>query len=69
MDLRIASVAFKGYRALGDVIGIHWPGWRLLVFTSNDWLARKVSLPVRSSVPFFNGKIPCKLWEFETRRG
>ena len=29
-------------------------------------LARKVGLPVRGSVPFFNGKIPCRLWEFET---
>jgi putative N6-adenine-specific DNA methylase len=55
------------YRALGEVLGTHWKGWRVLVFTGNDWLARKVGLPVRASTPFFNGKIPCRLWEFETR--
>ena len=54
------------YRAIGDAIGAHWRGWRLLVFTGNDWLARKVGLKVRHSSPFFNGKIPCRLWEYET---
>jgi putative N6-adenine-specific DNA methylase len=52
------------YAKLGEVIGEHWPGWRLFVFTSNDRLARKVRLPVRSHVPFFNGKLQCQLWEF-----
>lgn len=53
------------YRKLGDVAHVHFPGWRLLVFTSNDWLARKVGLKVQSSMPFFNGKLPCRLWEYE----
>lgn len=53
------------YRTLGDVFGAYWRGWRLFVFTSNDWLARKVNLPVKGSTPFFNGKLPCRLWEFE----
>ncbi|HEV3440838.1 MAG TPA: THUMP domain-containing protein, partial [Gemmata sp.] len=52
------------YAKLGDVLGTHWPGWRLLVFTSNDWLARKVGLRVRRRSPFFNGKLQCQLWEF-----
>ncbi|MBY0513046.1 MAG: RNA methyltransferase [Gemmataceae bacterium] len=55
------------YRTLGDVFGTHWRGWRLVVFTGNDRLARAVGLPVRGSTPFFNGKIPCRLWEFDTR--
>ena len=54
------------YRALGDALGTHWKGWRALVFTGNDWLARKVGLRVKSHLPFFNGKIPCQLWEFDT---
>jgi putative N6-adenine-specific DNA methylase len=54
------------YGTLGEVFGAHWRGWRAFVFTGNDKLARKVGLPVKSAVPFFNGKIPCRLWEFET---
>jgi putative N6-adenine-specific DNA methylase len=54
------------YALIGDVIGSYWPGWRLFVFTSNDRLARKVGLPVRGRVPFFNGSLACHLWEFGT---
>ena len=52
------------YAKLGEVVGTYWPGWRLLVFTSNDWLARKVKLALRRRLPFFNGKLQCHLWEF-----
>jgi putative N6-adenine-specific DNA methylase len=52
------------YAKLGDVLSKHWAGWRLLVFTSNDWLARKVGLKVRRRTAFFNGKLQCQLWEF-----
>ena len=41
-------------------------GWRVLVFTGNDRLARKIGLRVKASTPFYNGKIPCRLWEFES---
>ena len=54
------------YRKLGEVFGTRWQGWRVFVFTSNDFLAKKIGLPVKSRVPFFNGKIPCHLWEFGT---
>ena len=54
------------YRLLGEVFAAHWAGWRAFVFTGNDRLARKVGLRVKGSVPFFNGKIPCRLWEFDT---
>lgn len=54
------------YRTLGETFAAHWKGWRVLVFTGNDRLARKVGLRVRNSTPFFNGKIPCRLWEYET---
>jgi putative N6-adenine-specific DNA methylase len=52
------------YRTLGETFGTHWKCWRVLIFTGNDWLARKTGLPVKSSQPFYNGKIPCRLWEF-----
>lgn len=54
------------YAKLGEVVAAHWAGWRLFVFTSNDRLARKVGLRVRGRVPFFNGKLQCHLWEYES---
>jgi putative N6-adenine-specific DNA methylase len=56
------------YKGLGEVMGKYWEGWRMFVFTSNDRLARKVGLPVRQHVPFFNGKLQCQLWEFDTTK-
>jgi len=55
---------FGLYRALGDNIYHHWPGWRLFVFTSNEPLARAVGLKVKKRLPFYNGKIPCFLWQY-----
>ena len=52
------------YRRMGEAAAAHWPGWRVLVFTANDALARAVPLPVRHSSPFYNGKLPCRLWEY-----
>jgi putative N6-adenine-specific DNA methylase len=52
------------YRTFGMTIRDHWPGWRACLFTSNDWLASQVPLKVKRKTPFFNGALPCKLWEF-----
>ena len=54
------------YRTIGDVVKAHWGGWQLAVFTSNDLLARKVKLPVKTSTPYFNGSLNCKLWQYRT---
>jgi putative N6-adenine-specific DNA methylase len=53
------------YRKIGDAARSRFPDWRVLVFTSNAHLARKVGLKVKASTPFFNGKLECKLWEYE----
>lgn len=52
------------YRALGETVGAHWPGWKLFVFTSNSRLARAVPLKVVGKAPFFNGSLDCFLWEY-----
>jgi putative N6-adenine-specific DNA methylase len=52
------------YRTFGTTVRDHWPGWRAGLFTSNDWLASQVPLKVKKKTPFFNGALPCKLWEF-----
>ncbi len=54
------------YRNIGEVVANHWAGWRLLVFTSNAMLAKKVGRNVVSRTPFFNGALGCHLWEFQS---
>lgn len=56
------------YARIGAAAKEHWPGWRLLVFTSNTRLAKKVGLKVVHKEPFFNGSLECFLWEFTTGR-
>ncbi len=53
------------YRTFGTTVRDHWPGWRAVLFTSNDWLASQVPLKVKKKTPFYNGALACKLWEFE----
>lgn len=52
------------YRRIGAAVAAHWPGWRLAVFTSNDRLAKQIKLTVLRQTPFFNGGLPCQMWEF-----
>jgi putative N6-adenine-specific DNA methylase len=52
------------YRLLGRVFRERCGGWRCFVFTSNEELAQAVDLPTVSAVPFFNGKIPCRLYGY-----
>jgi putative N6-adenine-specific DNA methylase len=54
------------YASIGRTVATHWRGWRLLVFTSNSMLAKKVGLKVVHKEPFFNGSLECFLWEFRT---
>ncbi len=56
------------YARIGATAKEHWRGWRLLVFTSNTMLAKKVGLKVVHKEPFFNGSLECFLWEFATDR-
>lgn len=57
------------YRSLGERTKSLWPGWRLAVFTGSDRLASEIGLPVIRKTPFYNGSIPCKLWEFGAEVG
>ncbi|HMF16744.1 MAG TPA: THUMP domain-containing protein [Gemmataceae bacterium] len=55
------------YRTLGEVIG-RSPGWKAFVFTGNARLARHIGLKAINQVHLFNGKIPCRLLEYECKR-
>jgi putative N6-adenine-specific DNA methylase len=52
------------YQKIGRSAAEHWKGWRLLVFTSNTMLAKRVGLKAVHKEPFFNGSLECFLWEF-----
>jgi putative N6-adenine-specific DNA methylase len=45
------------------------PGWKVFVFTGNARLARHIGHKPMSQVHLFNGKIPCRLLEYEMRNG
>jgi putative N6-adenine-specific DNA methylase len=53
------------YRELGHTVRCDWFGWRLGVFTLNDELAHAVDLKIVKQSPFYNGSLPCKLWQME----
>ena len=52
------------YRAMGQVFQERCPGWAAWVFTGNATLARDIGIGPAESVPFFNGKIPCRFLRF-----
>jgi putative N6-adenine-specific DNA methylase len=56
------------YRALGAVLRQRCAGWSAFVFTGNPVLARYLELAPLRDIPLFNGKIPCRLLQFELPR-
>jgi putative N6-adenine-specific DNA methylase len=52
------------YRLLGEVFRNRCPDWTALVFTGNPRLAQAIGLEPAEAVPFFNGKIACRLLRF-----
>jgi putative N6-adenine-specific DNA methylase len=53
------------YRSLGELFVKHWRGWSAFVFTGNPRLAVEIGLEPWREVALFNGKIPCRLLQFE----
>ncbi len=49
------------YRQMGTVFRERCVGWDVWVFTGNENLARELGIEPLESLPFFNGKIPCRL--------
>lgn len=56
---------FGLYRLLGEVFSQRCTGWTCFVFTGNPRLAQAIGLEPVERVPFYNGKIPCRLLRFE----
>ncbi len=53
------------YRTLGEVFRGRCPGWTAYVFTGNARLGREIGIEPARQVPLFNGKIPCRLLQFD----
>ncbi|MGB5929739.1 MAG: class I SAM-dependent RNA methyltransferase [Cyclobacteriaceae bacterium] len=57
------------YKAIGDFFKQHAAGYKGYVFTGNMELAKKVGLRTNRKIPFLNGRIDCRLLEYEMYRG
>jgi putative N6-adenine-specific DNA methylase len=53
------------YRLIGDVIAQRCGGWACHVFTSDDAPWREIGMKARKTIPFWNGKISCRLMRYE----
>jgi putative N6-adenine-specific DNA methylase len=53
------------YKGIGDFFKQKCKGYTGYVFTGNIDLAKKVGLRAKRRVPFFNGRIECRLLEYE----
>ncbi|MDQ7787979.1 MAG: hypothetical protein RDU01_10250 [Thermodesulfovibrionales bacterium] len=57
------------YRGIGDFFKQKCRGYSGYLFTGNLDLAKKVGLKAKRRIPFFNGPIECRLFEFELYEG
>jgi putative N6-adenine-specific DNA methylase len=53
------------YKEMGKVFKEVCQGWKVFVFTGNAFLARHIDLKPARQIHLFNGKIPCRLLEFD----
>ncbi len=57
------------YSRIGDFLKQHCAGYRGYVFTGNPDLAKKIGLHTSRRVEFYNGKLDCRLLEYEIYAG
>ena len=57
------------YQGIGDYFKQKCGGYAGYLFTGNLELAKKVGLRARRRIPFFNGGIECRLFEYELYQG
>lgn len=55
----------KSYQQIGDFLKQKCNGYFGYIFTGNLELAKKVGLRTKRRMPFYNGKIECRLLEYE----
>lgn len=57
------------YGEIGDLLKQKCKGYTGYIFTGNRELAKVVGLRTRRKIPFYNGKIECRLLEYELYEG
>ncbi|RZA03543.1 MAG: class I SAM-dependent RNA methyltransferase, partial [Moraxellaceae bacterium] len=57
------------YKAMGDFMKQHCKGYYGYIFTGNPDLAKKIGLKASRKVEFYNGKLDCRLLEYELYAG
>ncbi len=53
------------YRQAGEVFRDHFQGWRLTMLTGNPELAFQLGIRAQRHYALYNGRIPCRLFNFE----
>jgi len=57
------------YKRIGDFLKQKCLGYRGYVFTGNPDLAKKIGLKAARRIEFYNGKLDCRLFEYELYEG
>jgi putative N6-adenine-specific DNA methylase len=57
------------YKRIGDFMKKDCLGYRGYVFTGNADLAKKIGLHSARKIEFYNGKLDCRLLEYELYEG
>ena len=57
------------YKEIGDFFKKKCKGYTGYVFTGSIDLAKKIGLKTKRKIPFYNGKIECRLMEYELYEG
>jgi len=57
------------YKRMGDFLKKKCLGYRGYVFTGNPDLAKKIGLKASRKIEFYNGKLDCRLFEYELYEG
>ena len=57
------------YKAMGDFMKQHCKGYSGYIFTGNPDLAKKIGLRAERKIEFYNGKLDCRLLEYELYDG
>ncbi|MNL18206.1 Ribosomal RNA large subunit methyltransferase L [compost metagenome] len=57
------------YKRVGDFLKQNCKGYKGYIFTGNPDLAKKIGLRASRKVEFYNGKLDCRLLEYELYEG
>jgi putative N6-adenine-specific DNA methylase len=57
------------YKRIGDFLKKKCLGYNGYVFTGNADLAKKIGLKAARKIEFYNGKLDCRLFEYELYEG